>query len=301
MTGNPYPPRPGYYEGTQMWKLANYLKAELERYGFEVVTTRPNLTDDPTLEARGQMAGQNGSALFVSLHSNAPASATDTVTTGTVVFYSMADEANKPLADKLGQKVSGIMGHHYRGSMTREYPGRPGVDYYGVIRSAAESGCKAAYIIEHGFHTNPADSAFLIAGENLKKLAVAEAQIIADHFGYAKEVNIVGKTYTIKEFTITIGDDGTIQIGGSVQADAVPVQPIPVEPTAVEPEDSFKPGDKVRVRQDAYVYGTSNKFAPVVYGSVYEILQQPKGDRVVFGTGEVVIGAVHLDDIIHAE
>ncbi len=125
-----------------------------------------------------------------------------------------------------------------------------------------------------------------------------------------KEDLFMGKTYTIKEFTINIGDDGTIQIGGTVQptqptpqpepTQPTPVEPIPVEPIPVEPEDSFKPGDKVRVRQDAYVYGTSNKFSQVVYRSVYEILQEPKGDRVVFGTGEVVIGAVHLDDIIHA-
>ena len=28
--GNPYPQRPGYYEGTQMYKLAQYQKEELE-------------------------------------------------------------------------------------------------------------------------------------------------------------------------------------------------------------------------------------------------------------------------------
>lgn len=182
-TGNPYPPQKGYYEGTQMWKLANFLKTELEKYGFEVVTTRPNLNDDPSLSARGQTAGKNGSAMFISLHSNAPASASDTKPTGSVVYYSMTDSKNKVFADLIGKKVSEIMGHYYRGSLTRQYPDKPGVDYYGVIRASAQSGCKAAFLVEHGFHTNIKDSAFLIVDANLQKLAVEEAKVIAQHFG----------------------------------------------------------------------------------------------------------------------
>lgn len=180
-TGNPYPPQKGYYEGTQMWKLANFLKAELEKYGFQVVTTRPNLNDDPSLSARGQTAGKNGSALFLSLHSNAPASASDTKPTGSVMYYSLTDAKNKVFADKLGNKVSEIMGHYYRGSLTRT--GSSGADYYGVIRAAAQSGCKAAFILEHGFHTNIKDSSFLIVDANLKILACEEAKVIAQYFG----------------------------------------------------------------------------------------------------------------------
>lgn len=182
-TGNPYPPQKGYYEGTQMWKLANFLKAELKKYGFQVVTTRPNLNDDPSLSDRGQTAGKNGSSLFISLHSNAPASASDTKPTGSVVYYSMTDSKNKVFADLVGKKVSEIMGHYYRGSLTRQYPDKPGVDYYGVIRASAQSGCKAAFIIEHGFHTNLQDSAFLIVDSNLQRLAVEEAKVIANYFG----------------------------------------------------------------------------------------------------------------------
>ena len=186
-TGNPYPPQKGYYEGTQMWKLANFLKAELEKYGFEVVTTRPNLNDDPSLSARGQTAGKNGHSLFLSLHSNAPASASDTKPTGSVVYYSLTDAKNKIFADKLGNKVSEIMGHYYRGSVTRT--GSSGADYYGVIRAAAQSGCKAAFILEHGFHTNIKDSAFLIVDANLQKLAVEEAKVIAQYFGQETKEN----------------------------------------------------------------------------------------------------------------
>lgn len=198
-TGNPYPPQKGYYEGTQMWKLANFLKAELEKFGFQVVTTRPNLNDDPSLSVRGQTAGKNGSSLFLSLHSNAPASASDTKPTGSVMYYSLTDAKNKIFADKLGNKVSEVMGHYYRGSLTRA--GSSGADYYGVIRAAAQSGCKAAFILEHGFHTNIKDSAFLIVDANLQKLAVAEAESIADYFGQTMDKQTPVKEDEKKPYT----------------------------------------------------------------------------------------------------
>lgn len=188
-SGNKSPNNPKYIEGTQMWHLANKLKAALERYGFEVVTTRPNITDDPELEARGAMA--SGSCLFLSLHSNTPAKnadgSYDTSITGTELYYSLTRAENKALSDQLGNKVSELMGNKFRGSKTKEYPGKPGVDYYAVIRSSAQHGCKCAMIIEHGFHTNVKDSNFLLDDSNLQKLADAEAQIIAAYFGMQEQ------------------------------------------------------------------------------------------------------------------
>ena len=188
--GNKSPNNSKYIEGTQMWHLANKLKAALEKYGFEVITTRPKITDNPELSARGNMAGKNGCCMFLSLHSNAPGANADGTysasVTGSVVYYSMTRSENKALADKLGNKVSELMGHYYRGSKTREYPNKPGVDYYGVIRAAAQSGCKCAMLIEHGFHTNIADSNFLLVDSNLQKIADAEAAIIAEYFGQKK-------------------------------------------------------------------------------------------------------------------
>ena len=188
--GNKSPNNTKYIEGTQMWHLANKLKIALEAYGFEVVTTRPKISDDPSLNTRGMTAGSNGSCLFLSLHSNAPGKSADgtysKTVTGTVVYYSMTRAENKDLADKLGNKVSELMGHHFRGSKTKEYPNKPGVDYYGVIRAAAQNGCKCAMLIEHGFHTNVADSNYLLVDANLQALAEAEAAIIADYFGQKK-------------------------------------------------------------------------------------------------------------------
>ena len=69
-----------------------------------------------------------------------------------------------------------------RGIKTRRYPDNESVDYYGVLRSAAASGCKRAFLIEHGFHTNPEDSEFLQSLECLAKLAKAEAEVIDKWF-----------------------------------------------------------------------------------------------------------------------
>ncbi|HHT65864.1 MAG: N-acetylmuramoyl-L-alanine amidase [Caldicoprobacterales bacterium] len=183
--GNPYPPRPGFYEGTQMWILAGFLKPELEKHGFQVITTRPKVTDNPEVAARGRMAA--GHDLLVSLHSNAAALASDTRPTGSVVFYTMSTPQIKVLADRIGEKVSEVMGHYYRGSMIKESGSRPGQDYNGVLRNAIAAGCKAGILIEHGFHTNLKDSAFLIADENLKRLAIAEAETIAEYFSQKGE------------------------------------------------------------------------------------------------------------------
>ena len=70
-----------------------------------------------------------------------------------------------------------------RGIMIREYPGVPEGDYYGVIRAAAKSGCRQAFLIEHGFHTNIDDATFMTDDACLEKLADAEAAVIIKHFG----------------------------------------------------------------------------------------------------------------------
>lgn len=54
------------------------------------------------------------------------------------------------------------------------------MDYYGVLRAAAASGCHTAMLIEHGFHTNPEDAAFLTDEDCLERLANAEADVLLE-------------------------------------------------------------------------------------------------------------------------
>ena len=185
--GNPYPVIEGVYEGTRNFVLAGYLKTELEALGFEVMLTRNTIGEDPTLEQRGRLAGDNGAVLFLSLHSNAPGSATPPEKykdiKGVLVIYSLSDEEkNLPLALAFGDAVAACMETQNRGAITRTYPDQPGIDYYGVLRHSVASGCKCAFIIEHGFHTNPDDAAFLNDDGSMAKLAKAEAQVIDKAF-----------------------------------------------------------------------------------------------------------------------
>ena len=102
---------------------------------------------------------------------------------GAETFYSVSDvEGNAPIARALNEAVVRTMQTEDRGIKTRRYPDNESVDYYGVLRSAAASGCKRAFLIEHGFHPNPEDSAFLQNSECLAKLAKAEAEVIDKWF-----------------------------------------------------------------------------------------------------------------------
>ncbi len=181
---NPYPLMPGLYEGTQNYHLSLHLRAALEARSFSVLLTRPELADKPSLEARGRLAGERGALLFLSLHSNAPGPATTPeayhAMRGSEVYYSLADPTrNAAIARALNDAIVATMGTPDRGIKTRSYPDRPEVDYYGVLRHSAASGCRQALLAEHGFHTNPADAAFLADEACLARLAKAEADALA--------------------------------------------------------------------------------------------------------------------------
>lgn len=180
---NPYPAASGYYEGTQMYKLMLILKKRLEEHGIKVITTRNKLSDDPDLTTRGRTAGQNNADLFLSLHSDAIGNYVASAK-GVSAYYSIQDATkNKALAAKISYQVSTLMGTRDRGALTRI--GNGGLDYYGVIRSSAASGCKNAFLIEHGFHTNTDDVKWLISDNKLAQIAEVETRIICEYFGKA--------------------------------------------------------------------------------------------------------------------
>ncbi|MBO7375740.1 MAG: N-acetylmuramoyl-L-alanine amidase [Clostridia bacterium] len=185
--GNPHTTKEGFYEGTQNFILASFLKEELEKRGFEILMTRNRVEDNPELAERGELAGKNGAVLFLSIHSNAPSSSIGPekypLVRGVETYYSVSDlEGNAPIARALNDAVVKTMNSTDRGIKTRRYPDNESLDYYGVIRAAAGSGCKRAFLIEHGFHTNPEDSAFLQDTGCLAKLAAAEAEVIDSLF-----------------------------------------------------------------------------------------------------------------------
>ena len=185
--GNKHTTRDGFYEGTQNFILASFLKNELEVLGFDVRMTREKVEDNPELAERGSMSGKLGAVMFLSVHSNAPGGNPSDErypkVRGAETFYSVSDcEGNAPIARALNDAVVRTVNTEDRGIKTRRYPDNDSIDYYGVLRSAAASGCKRAFLIEHGFHTNPEDSAFLQDSECLARLAKAEAEVIDKWF-----------------------------------------------------------------------------------------------------------------------
>lgn len=208
----------GYREGTAMVSLAEKLKAALEAYdGVKVIVTR-TLTENPSLDRRGQIAKKAGADLMLSLHSNA---FSDKNACGVSAFYSHKRDS-KPLARALAEAVAEEMAKdtgvtYSRGAKTRTYVGKSDgktYDYYGVIRSSVSgSAVKHAIILEHGFHTNPAECRFLMDVHNLDRLAAVDAAVIADFFGLKK----------------------------------------PAEPPQA---DAFQVGDIVSIRSEATTYGT---------------------------------------------
>lgn len=169
----------GYYEAKGVLKIAYYLREELQRTGqIQVLLTREESTN-PSLSERGSMAGKNGCALFISLHSDA---FSDSTANGCTVFYSVDLPNDKSYAEALGNAVAGALGIRFRGAKTRA--NSSGVeDYYGVIDAAQDSGCPHVFIIEHAFHTNPTEERLLLDDNNLRKIAIAEAKVICAKHG----------------------------------------------------------------------------------------------------------------------
>lgn len=202
----------GYREGTAMFYYAETLKKALEKYeGIEVFVTRKSVDDDPALDARGKMAVNTGSEVFLSLHSDASSKAT---TRGVTVIRSLKRPDSVTLGKLLANAVNGVLGcgkSPYAGNdggvWTRAYPGYTNLDYYGVIRSAVTgAGVKYAYLIEHSFHTNPTDCAQLDSSEVRTRLAEAEAKAIAAYFGLVKKhENVTVQALAQEEITMEIG------------------------------------------------------------------------------------------------
>ena len=171
-----------YYESAMVWKLHLKLKSALEARGFEVMTTRATIDTNMGVYDRG--AASKGCDIFLSLHSNA----CGTESVDYPVIYRAYDNKNNvdTLALKIAKKVGQLMGTVHAGR-TATRRNSAGGEYYGVLRGARAVGTPLYMLIEHSFHTNPKATKWLSVDANLEKLAVAEAELLAEHFGVKAE------------------------------------------------------------------------------------------------------------------
>lgn len=187
----------GYYEGNKMYDLTEYERDALKAYGVDVIVTRKRANDMPLYE-RGQVAVKKGKnydeVVFISNHSNGSNGKGYGVEAYRSIYLPDSAKLGQKLVDAIVKVMKPITGVTYsRGVKTKA--GNSG-DYFGVIRgsvSGATSEAKAkkgpvgySFLIEHGFHDHVKECAFLNNSANLKKLAEAEAKVIAEYFGLSK-------------------------------------------------------------------------------------------------------------------
>lgn len=187
-----------YYESDMAWKLHLKLKRYLEAYGVRVITTRETQAKDLALEKRGKVA--KGCDLFISIHSNAVGSKVDNSTDYPLACCSVSGKADA-IGQKLAKCVASTMGTKQSGRILKKKWGT--ADYYGVLRGAASVGV-AGVLLEHSFHTNTAATNWLLNDSNLDRLARAEADCIAKHYGlskYTQPENTVFTAYRVKVTT----------------------------------------------------------------------------------------------------
>ena len=182
-----------YYESEMNWKLHNYLAAQLEGYGIRVKKTRADPEKDLSLYDRG--AASKDCDLFLSIHSNAVGDRVDE-TVDYVRLYHLTDDKTTDLDDQ-SKEVAALLlpvivklmnpkqGGHITTRKSAKDSNGDGVlndNYYGVLHGARQAGT-AGLILEHSFHTNTAMTRWLMEDKNLRKLAQAEAQALAEYFG----------------------------------------------------------------------------------------------------------------------
>lgn len=185
-----------YYESDMNWKLHNYLAAELEAYGIQVKKTRPSQDANLGLRARGEAS--RGCDLFLSIHSNAVGSNVDESVDYVRVYHlyddngTNVDEQSKEIAKLLAPVIADTMqvkqGWNLATRKSTYDTNGDGVmndNYYGVLNGARLAGT-AGMILEHSFHTNTRSTLWLLEDANLRKLAKAEAAVIAAWFGMEK-------------------------------------------------------------------------------------------------------------------
>lgn len=180
-----------YYESNMTWKLANYLKAELENRGIIVTLSRNSINENPSLYNRGYAA--KGCNMFLSLHSNACES--NKAVDYPVVYRGYDKVGADGFALNLARLIQETMGTKQSGR-TATRRGSSGGEYYGVMRGAREAGLTYYYIVEHSFHTNAKATEWLLNDNNLRVLARKEADLIASFFNVKNETKPTTQTTT---------------------------------------------------------------------------------------------------------
>lgn len=261
--GNPNHGPTGFYEYEGMWKISNFLKAALERCGFEVGLTRSE-DECPELSARGESA--KGCDLFFSEHSNAGGGK------GCECYYSVRIPGDEGFASAFAQAVSGVLGDASRGAKTWHSTKDPNYDYLAVMWYAVYVGCPHVFLCENGFHDNAEDEAQLKSDEKLRDIAESQAKVICEHLGavYSSEA-ADGKT----------GEDTQSETAA---------------------DQLLKPRDKVKIKPGVTAFADGTGMASFIRSAVLYVRQIGDGKVLVSTVEEgAVTGWVRTSDLLSAD
>lgn len=167
----------GYREGTRMYEYSLFLKPELEALGFSVVLARTSLNQNPGLSERARLSKAFGADLHYMLHSDAAGPSARGVT----VLRSIKRPGDQSHAQAITDALAAAMNTTARTPRYKESTAG-GSDWYTEIATAVTLDIAHVFSVEHGFHTNPQDCAWLMSDANLRLLAKAEARAIYQTF-----------------------------------------------------------------------------------------------------------------------
>lgn len=227
---------PGYYEGDQMFKLATFEKEYCDaNYSDNVdcFLTRKQ-TEDLSLEAgRGNQAvvkkrsGLYGKVIFMSDHTNAPggSSANYANIHGVCIYTSLYRTNTDDLTLGLGRKVGELIGGGFNYYDRQILKATDRSDWWGVVRGAmnharnqqeadTNGAADVAFIIEHGFHTNPTECAWMFDDNNKRKLAALKIDYICAYYGIQKNTGHVEPTPTTIVRAETVNGTLTVKYDG---------------------------------------------------------------------------------------
>ena len=220
---NQSPVDPTYYESETVWKLANYLAEALRKKGVLVGLTRTDIDQDPPLITRGQDAA--GYDLFVSVHTNATGNNQGSVTANWPVVYCQVSGASTEIGNRIGEALMPLFNATKWECYTRKNENNQ--DWYGVLRGAASVGVPGV-IVEHGFHTCPADVALLKQDSFLRELANTDARVIYDYLNEKEGQTVVlpvSNMLYAKVVGVPDGDVLNVRIGPGAEFDRLKAWP----------------------------------------------------------------------------
>lgn len=213
---NRSPVVPEFYESDFNWKLHLKLKAELEAYGIQVITTRASQEEVLGTKSRGKLA--QGCDLFLSIHSNAADRESADYPLAIVPVNGSGDGIGKKLADC----VRNVMDTDEPADMWTK-KSDSGADWYGVINGAAQVGVPGI-ILEHSFYTNAEKARWMLEDANLDKLAKAEAEVIATHYGVEKPEQKATYRVISGAYTVRGNADNKLVAVRAIYPDAIMIQ-----------------------------------------------------------------------------